>query len=82
MAATDLDPTQERTYLERSDVGVSLTVKLKRGTETRDQDELTAKVKAVSLEDARKDMDDLRVYLRELSDDLRAIQPVSGDNGQ
>jgi len=32
-------------YVERSDVGVSLTVKLTRGTGTRDQDKITAKVK-------------------------------------
>jgi hypothetical protein len=37
-------------YVERSDVGVSLTVKLTRGTGTRDQDKLTAKVKAKTLE--------------------------------
>ncbi|MFC7166890.1 DUF7389 domain-containing protein [Halospeciosus flavus] len=77
MATSDSDPIEERTYLERSDVGVSLTVKLKRGTETRDQDELTAKVKAATLDDACTDMDDLRAYLRDLSDDLRAIQPVN-----
>jgi hypothetical protein len=40
-------------YVERSDVGVSLTVKLTRGTGTRDQDKITAKVKAKTLEEAR-----------------------------
>jgi len=33
-------------YVERSDVGVSLTVKLTRGTGTRDQDKIVAKRKA------------------------------------
>ena len=47
-------------YVERSDVGVSLTVKLTRGTGTRDQDKLTAKVKAKTLEEAREDMETLR----------------------
>ena len=37
-------------YVERSDVGVSLTVKLKRGTGTRDQDEVIAKAKGTTLE--------------------------------
>jgi len=32
-------------YVERSDVGVSLTVKLTRGTGTRDQDKIVAKAK-------------------------------------
>jgi len=44
-------------YVERSDVGVSLTVKLTRGTGTRDQDKITAKVKGKTLEDAREDME-------------------------
>ncbi|WEL28026.1 DUF7389 domain-containing protein [Haloferax volcanii] len=62
-------------YVERSDVGVSLTVKLKRGTATRDQDELTAKVKAQTLAEACEDMDTLRAYLHDLADDVRQIQP-------
>jgi len=44
-------------YVERSDVGVSLTLKLTRGTGTRDQDKITAKVKGKTLEDAREDME-------------------------
>ena len=43
-------------HVERTDVGVSLTVKLKRGTGTRDQDEVIAKTKGSTLEDAREDM--------------------------
>ncbi|MWG33787.1 DUF7389 domain-containing protein [Halomarina oriensis] len=74
------EPTQPDAQLtdriERTDVGVSLTVKLKRGTGTRDQDTITAKVKATTLEEAREDMDDLRAYVRALADEVRAIQPV------
>ena len=67
---------QERTeYVERTDVGVSLTVKLKRGTGTRDQDEVIAKAKGSTLEDAREDMDELRGYIRDLAADARQIQP-------
>ncbi|ESP86853.1 DUF7389 domain-containing protein [Candidatus Halobonum tyrrellensis] len=67
---------QERTeYVERTDVGVSLTVKLKRGTGTRDQDEVIAKAKGSTLEDAREDMDELRGYIRDLAADVRQIQP-------
>ena len=62
------EPTQPDAQLtdriERTDVGVSLTVKLKRGTATRDQDTITAKVKATTLDEAREDMDDLRAYVR------------------
>ena len=62
-------------YVERTDVGVSLTVKLKRGTGTRDQDEVIAKAKGSTLEDARDDMNELRGYIRDLAEDARQIQP-------
>ena len=72
------DTDRERIeHVERTDVGVSLTVKLKRGTETRDQDEVIAKAKGSTLEDARKDMDELRGYIRDLAEDARQIQPDS-----
>lgn len=62
-------------YVERTDVGVSLTVKLTRGTGTRDQDKLTAKVKAKTLDEAREDMETLREYIHDLAEDARQIQP-------
>ena len=77
--AVEASPSEERTnrteHVERSDVGVSLTVKLKRGTGTRDEDQITAKVKAKTLEDAREDMETLRAYIHDLAEDARQIQP-------
>jgi hypothetical protein len=63
-------------YVERSDVGVSLTVKLNRGTGTRDQDKIVAKAKGKTLEDAREDMETLREYIHDLAEDARQIQPA------
>jgi hypothetical protein len=71
-------PTQTE-YIERTDVGVSLTVKLKRGTGTRDQDEVIAKAKGKTLEDAREDMETLREYIHDLAEDARQIQPEEDD---
>ena len=65
----------ETVYVERTDVGVSLTVELSRGTGTRDQDKITAKVKTRTLEEAREDMETLRAYVHDLADDVRQIQP-------
>lgn len=65
----------ETEYVERTDVGVSLTVKLTRGTGTRDQDKITAKVKATTLDEARDDMETLRAYINDLAADMRQIQP-------
>ena len=73
------DQTTRTEYVERSDVGVSLTVKLKRGTGTRDQDEVIAKAKGKTLEDARQDMEILREYIHDLAEDARQIQPEEED---
>jgi hypothetical protein len=66
-------------YVERSDVGVSLTVKLTRGTGTRDQDKIVAKAKGKTLEDAREDMEILRAYIHDLAEDTHQIQPEEED---
>ncbi len=70
------DESSPTEHIERSDVGVSLTVKLKRGTGTRDEDQIKAKVKAKTLDDAREDMDVLRAYIRDLAENTRQIQPT------
>lgn len=61
--------------VERTDVGVSLTAKLKRGTGTRDQDELTAKVKREEYDDAKAEMEGAMEDLHEWAGRLRVIQP-------
>jgi len=70
------DESSPTEHIERSDVGVSLTVKLKRGTGTRDEDQIKAKVKAKTLNDAREDMDVLRAYIRDLAEEARQVQPT------
>ncbi|RLM83564.1 hypothetical protein D3D02_17595 [Halobellus sp. Atlit-38R] len=75
-SAINGDQTEQTERVERTDVGVSLTVKLKRGTGTRDEDQIKAKVKAKTLEEARKDMETLREYIHDLAEDARQIQPV------
>ena len=72
---TEDDDYEHVKCVKRTDVGVSLTVKLKRGTDTRDQDEVIAKAKGSTLEDAREDMNELREYIRDLAADARQIQP-------
>ncbi|WP_255494139.1 hypothetical protein [Halarchaeum sp. CBA1220] len=52
-SATDEQPTETQ-HVERADVGVSITVQLKRGSGTRDQDKITGKVKAETLDDAQE----------------------------
>ena len=77
VAESSTQPQPDHTeFVERSDVGVSLTVQLTRGTGTRDQDKITAKVKAKTLEDARTDMEALRGYIDDLAASTRQIQPA------
>ena len=78
-SAESNEQTTRTEYVERSDIGVSLTVKLKRGTGTRDQDEVIAKAKGKTLEDARQDMEILREYIHDLAEDARQIQPEEED---
>lgn len=54
-------------------------MKLKRGTGTRDQDEVIAKAKGKTLEDAREVMETLREYIHDLAEDARQIQPGEHD---
>ena len=68
-------------YVERSNVGVSLTVKLTRDTGTRDQDKIVAKAKGKTLKDAREDMETLREYIHNLAEDARQIQPEDPHEG-
>ncbi|TQQ79175.1 hypothetical protein EGH24_12350 [Halonotius terrestris] len=77
-SSTTQSQPEQTEYFERSDVGVSLTVQLTRGTGTRDQDKITAKVKAKTLEDARSDMETLRAYIDDLAESTRQIQPAEG----
>lgn len=70
MTVTDPDQTVERT-----DTGVSITVQMTRGTGTRDQDKITAKLKAESLEAAEADLPRLREVMEDLAVDARGIQP-------
>ena len=72
---TEDDNYEHTKCVKRTDVGVSLTVKLKHGTGTRDQDEVITKAKGSTLEDAREDMNELREYIRALAEDARQIQP-------
>ena len=52
----------------------SPTVKLTRGTGTRDQDKIVAKAKGKTLKDAREDMETLQEYIHNLAKDARQIQ--------
>ena len=58
---SDKDEEAEVTErVERFDTGCSLTVELKRGTGTRDQDKITAKLKRETLDEVEAERDDPR----------------------
>lgn len=55
--------------------GVSITTKLKRGSGTRDQDEIKIKAKGKTAEEAVENMDAVIDRAEEWADDLRSVQP-------
>jgi phosphotransferase system HPr-like phosphotransfer protein len=59
--------------------GVSITSKLKRGSGTRDQDEIKIKAKGKTAEEAIENMDAVIEEAEEWADDLREVQPEGGD---
>jgi IS4 transposase len=61
--------------------GVSITAKVKRGSDTRDQDTLTIKGKGADAEEAAEDFEQALTAAEEngWADRLRAIQPEEAD---
>jgi len=55
--------------------GVSITAKLKRGSGTRDQDEIKIKAKGTTAEEAVENMDAVLDEAEEWAADLREVQP-------
>lgn len=69
----------ERTVIERTDVGVSITTELKRGTGTRDQDKHVLKAKGHTLEEAVEQHSQGLAYVEdEVVQRARDIQPETG----
>lgn len=62
--------------IENTASGVSVTTKLKRGTGTRDQDELKIKAKGTSPEEAVENMEEVLEEAEEWAEALREIQPA------
>lgn len=73
----DYDQTE---HVERTDVGVSITAKIKRGNGTRDQDELSVKIKRETLDDAREDMEEAKQDMAEWASDMREMQSDEVDD--
>jgi len=66
----------ERSTSNGSDVGVSLCSEAQTWNRyRRDQDEVIAKAKGKTLEDAREDMEVLQEYIHDLAEDARQNQP-------
>lgn len=74
---TDDDSTVTE-KVERTDTGYSLTAEIKRGSGTRDQDKLTAKVKEEDYATAREQMDQAIEDMEEWAEHTRQIQPDAG----
>ncbi|WP_324761141.1 DUF7389 domain-containing protein [Haloarcula sp. GH36] len=78
---SDEDSSADVERIERTDIGTSMEARLKRGTGTRDEDQVTIKAKG---EDAKHTIDEFYKLLAEyddkISDQLRGIQPEKSDS--
>jgi len=85
MAPNDTDDVTEEPEIdqkiERTDVGVSITTKVTRGTGTRDQEEFRAKVKARDMDEAETMQARMLIDLDEWAAEARDIQPDADDAG-
>jgi len=71
ISVSDDHETQETVH-----TGVSVTAKLKRGSGTRDQDEVKIKAKGADAAEAIEEMDETLEAADEWADLLREIQPT------
>lgn len=77
------DNTEVDRRIERTDVGVSITSEIKRGTGTRDQDKHVVKAKGATFEQAADQHRNALDYLEiEVFDRVREIQTVDLDGDE
>ncbi|MFB6179551.1 MAG: hypothetical protein ABEI77_07510 [Halorientalis sp.] len=77
----ETDGGQDREIIENQASGVSITAKLKRGTGTRDQDEIKVKAKGSTADEARENMRDVLPAVESWAEELRGIQPDKETDG-
>lgn len=66
--------------VERTDVGYSYTVELKRGSDTRDQDNIVGKIKTETYEDLRAGVERMKADMRADVKDFRTMQDSDADD--
>ncbi|WP_434530206.1 DUF7389 domain-containing protein (plasmid) [Haloarcula sp. NS06] len=77
---TDDTASDDGERVKRTDIGASVEARLKRGTGTRDEDQITIKAKGETAADALEEFEQLLAeYEAEYSDRMRAIQPTQPD---
>ena len=77
------DNTEVDRRIERTDVGVSITSEIKRGTGTRDQDKHVVKSKGATFEQAADQHRNALDYLEiEVFDRVRELQTVDLDDDE
>jgi len=77
------DNTEVDRRIERTDVGVSITSEIKRGTGTRDQDKHVVKSKGATFEQAAEQHRNALDYLEiEVFDRVRELQTVDLDGDE
>lgn len=67
--------SDETQHIERTDVGVTVSTKIQRGTGTNDRDTVEAKLKAATRGEAEDELEAIRPALRKHVAEVRGWQP-------
>ena len=76
------DPDEVRKNISESADKIRVETKVKRGEATRDQDELKVKVKGNDPDAVVDKLNDTIANLHETADEVRDLQPSSGDDDE
>ena len=76
------DPDEVRKNISESADKIRVETKVKRGDATRDQDELKVKVKGNDPDDVVDKLNATIENLHETADEVRDLQPSSGDSDE
>lgn len=71
----DDTPYEADETIQNLSTGVELKAKMKRGTGTRDQDTIVAKIKGETTEEVEEKREEMVEAMKETAEELREIQP-------
>lgn len=70
-----MEENKDKRIIEKIEDSVSIKLKMKRGSETRDQDEIYGKINKESVDDVEEETDEMIELMGEAMNKMREVQP-------